>query len=192
MATKTLHIPTIGEQLLLADDWTFTVTAEYRNDHLWQHLIATGVLPPDADRWEAIPPRCGQLIERTYRVRADVPGVPYWQQTDMIDRTVQEPCGLEAGHDGEHNPRHHEPRDYARVQCTVPRGATLTVDRIYIRKGKQDYDSLTFWATGLGAKKIRFWAKLADVNRIRVTDAPVRQRKAKAEPLVMRAIILRD
>ncbi len=61
------------------------------------------------------------------------------------------------------------------VQVTLPAGTVLEVDRVYVRtmsksatKKEDDYDSLTFRLidpkTGKG--KIRFWAKLADVNTI--------------------------
>lgn len=47
---------------------------------------------------------------------------------------------------------------------TFPKGTVLEVDRIYIRKGAEDFSSLTFkWRT---PKMVRFWAKLEDVNRI--------------------------
>ena len=50
---------------------------------------------------------------------------------------------------------------------TLPKGTSLKVDRIYIRKGAGDYSSLTFWMVLPGEKKkIRFWAKLYDVNKI--------------------------
>ena len=48
---------------------------------------------------------------------------------------------------------------------TLPVGAELKVDRIYIRTGKQGFDSVTFRTTIKG-KKHRFWAKLHDVNKI--------------------------
>ena len=85
---------------------------------------------------------------------------------------------------------------YGSIPCTIPAGSILKVDRIYIRKGKGDYSSLTFlWKDmrvkpkivdrkithhyGLGippdtkiiqekipARPVRFWAKLDDVNKI--------------------------
>jgi hypothetical protein len=64
---------------------------------------------------------------------------------------------------------------------TLNKGTELRVDRIYIRKGKSEYSSLTFaiskstdsrlMVPGKGKKakpvlkKARFWAKLADVNQ---------------------------
>lgn len=42
----------------------------------------------------------------------------------------------------------------------------LKVDRIYIRKGKNKYSSLSFYVLNGKFKGCRFWAKLKDVNKI--------------------------
>jgi hypothetical protein len=62
---------------------------------------------------------------------------------------------------------------YGRINfdTSLPAGTQLTVDRIYIRKGSQDFDSVSFWVgtkpKGVGLQgRIRFWAKLEDVNDI--------------------------
>jgi hypothetical protein len=65
---------------------------------------------------------------------------------------------------------------------TLPAGTVLQLDRIYIRKGSEDYDSLTFLIVDspndvlkpwkkikTGAKSasngaIRFWTKMSDIN----------------------------
>lgn len=81
------------------------------------------------------------------------------------------------------------------VLVTIPAGEKLKVDRIYIRKGAADFDSVTFLWTGRSTepkiinrtmrrvngpndyqdipyeskkprKPVRFWAKLDDVNKI--------------------------
>ena len=64
------------------------------------------------------------------------------------------------------------------IEVTLPKGTLLRVDRIYIRKGKKDYDSLTFYASGPGLKAmhqkqnktLRFFASLADVNKMVVEN----------------------
>jgi|SRR5579863_3791297 len=72
------------------------------------------------------------------------------------------------------NPREW-PRKMRRKAITLDNGTLLEVDRVYVRSNSKsattkdaDYDSLTFRIidpkTGKG--KIRFWAKLADVNNI--------------------------
>lgn len=56
-------------------------------------------------------------------------------------------------------------------QClvTLPRGTRLTVARIYIRQGKDEYDSITFSLPKRKGQTAhgRFWVKLADANAIR-------------------------
>lgn len=52
---------------------------------------------------------------------------------------------------------------------SLPKGTVLSVDRIYIRKGCEDYNSVTFRIKECVHKKYekaRFWAKLNDVNKI--------------------------
>lgn len=62
------------------------------------------------------------------------------------------------------------PRLNKTVQLTIPKGTRLKIDRIYIRKGQRDFDSVTFIAPDLKAlqncskKSVRFFAKLDDVN----------------------------
>jgi hypothetical protein len=51
-------------------------------------------------------------------------------------------------------------------EIMFPKGTSLKIDRIYIRKGSSDYSSITFYVGSGNLKGARFWAKLADVNRI--------------------------
>jgi hypothetical protein len=53
-------------------------------------------------------------------------------------------------------------------QVTLPAGTILNVNRIYIRNGCKDFDSVTFSIKKCPDKKLkgRFWAKLGDVNKI--------------------------
>ena len=55
-------------------------------------------------------------------------------------------------------------------RVTLPANTILQVDRIYIRKGAPDYDSLSFFISSSdilpNKKKIRFFAKLVDINNI--------------------------
>lgn len=62
------------------------------------------------------------------------------------------------------------PQGFEKAKATAPAGTELTVRRIYIRNGAPSFDSLTFSCKkGRSPNKDfhgRFWAKLADVNRI--------------------------
>jgi hypothetical protein len=108
---RTLCIPTIGDEFVLEQEWTFTLHEEHRNVDFAEVLGVTG--------WEPYP----------------------WRRPSKT----------------------HE--------VTLPKGTRLKVDRIYIRKGADEFGSLTFYcnphlkgAKAKGAIKGRFWAKLSDVN----------------------------
>lgn len=50
---------------------------------------------------------------------------------------------------------------------TFPVGTSMKIDRIYIKKGSSDFNSVTFWVKlPTVKKKYRLWLKLDDVNNI--------------------------
>lgn len=66
-----------------------------------------------------------------------------------------------------------------KIPVTLPEGSKLKVDRIYIRRGAGDFDSMTFWLVdcpnkawapkkvgGTATTRLRFWVKLDDANCI--------------------------
>lgn len=64
-------------------------------------------------------------------------------------------------------------QDYLKVnKVVIPKNSVLTFDRIYLRKGVADYDSVTFTIQHPEFKKLkgRFWVKLTDVNKIEYDD----------------------
>jgi hypothetical protein len=64
-------------------------------------------------------------------------------------------------------------------EITIKAGSELSVDRVYIRRGASDYSSITFRirkgskvaykGKEVDPKTGRFWVKLSDVNRMKVT-----------------------
>lgn len=57
----------------------------------------------------------------------------------------------------------------------LPEATVLAVDRIYIRHGGRDYDSITFRIRSSPEKaliKKRFWVKLEDANQLFVETPP--------------------
>lgn len=51
---------------------------------------------------------------------------------------------------------------------TLPEGTVLTIDRIYLRKGKDEFDSITFVLNkpkGVKGPMVRFWVRLDEVNQ---------------------------
>lgn len=61
---------------------------------------------------------------------------------------------------------------YGPKNFTLPAGITLVIDRIYIKKGAPDYNSVTFRIPKKGTDNpphftgLRFWVKLNDANKI--------------------------
>jgi hypothetical protein len=60
--------------------------------------------------------------------------------------------------------------EYIRIE--FPIGTILKVDRLYIRKGNEKFNSVTFFLIDGKKGRKRFWAKLDDVNRIVMEDIP--------------------
>lgn len=53
----------------------------------------------------------------------------------------------------------------------IPEGTVLKVERVFIRQGSKDFESITFRTQSspdkkIGARKRRFWARLKDANKI--------------------------
>ena len=68
------------------------------------------------------------------------------------------------------------PEEYRFINCILPEHTILKVDRIYIRKGAKDFDSVSFFADIPGQKKrVRFWAKLDEVNNIEFSELSFRK-----------------
>lgn len=67
-------------------------------------------------------------------------------------------------------------------EVTLPKDTILTIDRYYIKRGLNEYDSLTFRiksSTDIRLKGARFWAKLEDVNKMEAEIIELLQKKSK-------------
>jgi len=179
-----LHVPAIGTMLILAEPWYFRLYFEDRNEKLlaaltgakfgWQPgtVNYSGSYDRSKNRYRK-PAIVGENLG-DYTVKYDTFGVP----EDDAEKDAMEMA---------HTWRTHEGMCYIDVE--FPEKTVLTVDRIYIRKGVDAYNSLTFWVkkpaklkkpkkgepplvitpeyeflTKVGGN--RFWAKLPDVNKI--------------------------
>ena len=81
------------------------------------------------------------------------------------------------------------------LSVTFPKGTVLSIDRIYVRRGKTEYDSLTFNLISTPHEKlqkkkgrVRFWAKLADVNTIKCY--PIGSATQKVEESIFSAFVV--
>ncbi len=153
-----LYVPEIGDHFQLTADWSFSLYNEHRNKSLWELYDCDNNLEIQKQKAE------------NDRVRAEINTL----ESKMYPR----------GRGGYY--QHHaniDPIDLAKraelydklhklfvSTVTIPAGSVLAVDRIFIRKGMDDWSSLTFYLKELPGvsfkKKPRFWAKLSDCNNI--------------------------
>lgn len=143
-----MFVPEIGTRIVLDEDWTFPLHKERRNDTVFR-LIAAGqqevALALEAEGRRLI----SEAVAETPRE-----GENYGSYLERRSANI-----LRAN-------------AWVKLDVTLPAGTTLTLDRIYVRKGVSDYSSLSFNlnATPHPALNVRgrkrFWAKLEDANRI--------------------------
>lgn len=181
-----LYVPEIKDQLKLTKDWTFELHPEYRNETLgaWlKHYMSRG-------GWvdESVLPK---MREKDYEVI--YPPQPEYKTGIFANNRERYEAYNKACREAEKNNQEYQKwnKDFSEwlrqcdkvakpaISVTIPKDTIIQVDRIYIRKGKSDYSSITFYAKNLGSvsvtnwyrsktinKGIRFWAKLADCNTI--------------------------
>ena len=155
-----LLIPKLGTELTLLEPWTFTVYNESRNASLI-HLLTLKPSKPTAAFRKS---KAKEWADRAKNYQAWY-GRAATQQDEDHYMEAEWRWSQEGKKLGTH---------------TFPAKSVLIVDRIYIRQGQDDFDSVTFRAkyyhssqqTGFGkkGKMVRFWAKLDDVNTMQVED----------------------
>ena len=154
-------IPTIGDEIELIKDWTFTLYTESRNDKFWEKNTQWGRDFQQAQQDYAEAQGCESwrdLYDKTDKGAYSyggglkrVAGLTYWEHFQEFQETAPKKSEC----------------DY-----TLPAGTILKIDRIYIRKGKSEFDSITFVIKKHPDDKRgalirgRFWAKLPEVNGI--------------------------
>ncbi len=144
------YIPSIGDQIRLLEGWRFRLFAEYRNSAFAAAIFGygvDGVAQNEKKRDFLTDLQSAQFKLDKLKSKSLVPTAQGSPQFRDI-----------WGANG----------DFLIV--TLPKGLILTVDRIYIRKGKEDFDSITFnvpkKTSNVEGLNGRFWAKLSDVNRL--------------------------
>lgn len=169
-----LFIPRLGTILLLAEDWTFKLQFEHRNTTLMKALgpkcqspsriLAEPALRTRRSRFERNKSR-GVGWQYHPADFEGVPGVEVGTDRAMSDEQLDRAYS---------SFRATNARDVSWLRVTLPKDTTLVVDRIYIRRGGEAFDSITFripknkklspeLAKFCGA---RFWVKLNEANNI--------------------------
>lgn len=149
-----LYVPEIGDSFKLVADWSFNLYNEHRNKSLWELYNCENDQGVSLQRAEE--QNASEEINRIVNKYRAMGSYRYteWDQpdTDRYNELVQ------------------VRRRLTFCPITIPRDSILTLDRIFIRKGMDDWSSLTFYLKHHPdiqfKKKPRFWAKLYDCNNI--------------------------
>lgn len=154
-----LKIPALGEVVTLAEDWTFNLFFESRNEKLVDLLGRAHCPPPvlfyheEGNSW----------WQQTVAYRNEI-----WAKSPWLDAETNVAPKAQC--------RPHYGGIYTPI--TFRAGTKLKFDRYYIRQGLTNFDSVTFRSDCVVSsiddplfkarkfKSIRFWAKLDEVNKM--------------------------
>jgi hypothetical protein len=161
-----LYVPEIGDTFTLLYDWTFELYEEQRNKSLWELYDCENNHNVSALKTEKLNASNEiNFIFQKYKRLSLRPfySLPFYEW-DQVDTD-----------------RYKELQDIRRkiISCsiTLPKDSIITVDRIFIRKGMDDWSSLTFYLKHHPnfslKKKPRFWAKLHDCNKIEFKESGI-------------------
>jgi len=147
MAQK-LFIPNLGTLMILAEDWTFKLFFESRNDTMIQAFGGK----KGKWWWE-------DDLNPDDFVDGIVPPIEYEKamSEEQLDNSYKSFRATNA-------------KDKPYIRVTLPKGTQLKIDRIYVRRGSESFSSVTFRTTKICPEKKfaskRFWAKLREANEI--------------------------
>jgi hypothetical protein len=180
-----LMIPDIGDRLVLTKPWSFDLYPERRNATLLAYL--------GLSQYFTVEPNASYREDDRRRTEETLQKVGHGGDTNHF-HILWKGVELNAPNQAHYFSGY---GDKPLIEAAViPRGFTLRVDRIYIRKGAKDFSSVSFYLEGAHApgailhKKaikitggqyehytrevkapksaVRFWAKLCDVNTMKV------------------------
>lgn len=165
-----LYIPELGDMIRLTEDWSFNLYHESRNDSLWrEERCSQREIEPDQTRVK-------ELEELLKGIRSRLTFEDVKNAYSYYNQRIQVYASQEDKDN--HVPFQRELSALQQRQTWAPvtllKDTVLKIDRIYIRKGAEEYSSITFYvwskpgpvAANASKKKSRFWAKLADCNNI--------------------------
>lgn len=148
--SQKLNIPNLGTVLILTEDWEFNLYFEDRNQSL---LDDYGYIKKF--RWR----------EEKKLKPADFKSGKIPQEVEYEDALTEEQLKV-----AYKSYRATNAFDNPFIKITLPTGTQLSVERIYIRKGAEAFNSVTFRTTkncpDLKYRNKRFWVKLRDANKI--------------------------
>lgn len=162
-----LFVPEIGTNLKLEKDWSFALHNEHRNKALWEAFDCEN----DPATYAAM-----QIVHGAEKAFYDAVARRDKHRGQHNPHMTQLQRAVEVAHQNMIDTR----MDLVTHPVMIPAGTVLQLDRIYVRKGKEEFSSLSFLIVsspdarlgpvpgtkGFTKGKKRFWAKLDDCNRI--------------------------
>lgn len=172
------YVPTLGDKIYLEDNWHFTLHRESRNQSLAERLgimhtvetpkeiyKITRVMSTSIFGKNRVDEYRASLTEEQAANYATRPGYTI----ERLGQTAR-PLVTKHWHSDE-------------SEVFLPLGTCLAIDRIYIRKNRPNFDSITFRVISSPDKKLekaRFWVRLADANKIVCSLYPVHDIDSRA------------
>jgi len=161
-----LYIPELTTQIQLSKPWKFPLYKESRNETLLDELLPDGY-KQYKEKADKLRIKYNGAYSKIKTIRKSK---PFSNGCTIIHETTVQDSNWEAYQKFAAQQRELESKERGKFySVTIPAGTLLEVDRIYIRKGANDFSSVTFkWVKGEGKNKktLRFWAKLEDINNI--------------------------
>lgn len=180
---RSFYVPSIGDTIKLAEDWTFSLFPESRNVDLgayFNHYLYTY-----SGKWldaNELPPMREKDFEIKLSNSSGISMEEWLKRMEDAERADEKASKWKE-----------EERQWTKkanilwkpiVVVTLPAGTELKIDRIYIKKGQSDYNSITFymkntkaikvksywWSKERAKKSLRFWAKLDDYKNIKFEE----------------------
>lgn len=167
-----IHIPNIGDSLVLKKDWKFTLYADFRNVKLAEFygyylfnsgwvsshslpIFTTPELKVDYPDYNDFKKDFGKYDEVGYRkacIKAEEKNPEYIKYIEAYNKWIETAKNLRV----------------TSIPVIIKKNTELIMDKFCIHKGEEEYSHLLFYARGLGKEARRFWASLEECNNIEI------------------------
>jgi len=194
---RSLLIPEIGDEFVLAEDWSFNLHCEYRNTTLaailgyrmsyyrGENNMTTKVWVPDDAPAYPEEPKLNYPTYEAFTKRGIFGNTCDYQAWDKERQRIQNESKEFQAYLKAIEEWNAAMKELGKtvIEVTLKAGSEIKVDRVYIRKGASEFSSITWYVKGLGeaiippsyswerprkVKTPRFWTKLEDANRVKV------------------------
>lgn len=160
---RNLFIPPLQSEIILAEPWNFTLYPEDRNSSLVKEMFPA--IEP-----ERVYVPYGNYYFISKKGNEDLRRITNGESLSNFQDRNNALNDCRARREEFISSLEENVDIFKTINCTLEAGTKLVVDRIFIRRGSKDYDSVTFWIKKNNKRVARFWAKLDEVNQIKLED----------------------